>query len=300
MSELPRERRYLRSMTGFGIGNAALGHGRLVVELRSLNHRFLDVRVRIPTELAEHGFFVEHAVRGCLSRGRFEVNVRLEGAALPIPRLSLERARGLYRTLASLRDELAPGTEVPVSAVLSLPSLLAQPEPAETDALRATLEAAVRSAVSRLEAMRECEGEALRKELEQRLENARALRARVARQSAGMVDSVRDRMRERLQRLLEDVNVQVDAGRLELELALLAERTDISEELARLASHFDQFAALLDSGDAVGRRLDFLLQEVGREANTIGAKCQDATLSHLVVELKSEIERMREQVQNVE
>jgi len=287
-------------MTGFGIGEAPLGHGRLVVELRSLNHRFLDVRVRIPPELAEHGFFVEHAVRGCLSRGRFEVNVRIEGAALPIPRLSLERARALYQALASLRDELAPNTELPISAILATPNLLAQPEPAEADALRATLETAVRAAVNRLEAMRECEGDALRRELTQRLENARALRSRVAEQSAGMAAGVRTRMRERLQRLLEDVNVQVDAGRLEIELALLAERTDISEELARLGSHFDQFATLLDDGAAVGRRLDFLLQEVGREANTIGAKCQDATLSHLVVELKSEIERMREQVQNVE
>jgi uncharacterized protein (TIGR00255 family) len=287
-------------MTGFGIGEAALGHGRLIVELRSLNHRFLDVRVRIPPELVEHAFFVEHAVRGCLSRGRFEVNVRIEGAALPVPRLSLERARCLYQALASVRDELAPGTELPVSAILSTPGLLAQPEPAETDALRATLDTALRAAVQGLEAMRECEGEALRKELSTRLENARSLRVRVAKQSAGMVDCARARMRERLQRLLDDVNVQVDSGRLELELALLAEKTDVSEELARLASHFDQFAALLATGDAVGRRLDFLLQEVGREANTIGAKCQDAALSHLVVELKSEIERMREQVQNVE
>jgi uncharacterized protein (TIGR00255 family) len=287
-------------MTGFGSGEAALGRGRLIVELRSLNHRFLDVRVRIPPELAEHAFFVEHAVRGCLSRGRFEVNVRIEGPALPFPRLSLERARGLYQALASLRDELAPGTELPVSSILSAPNLLAQPEPAETDALRDALERALRSAVERLEAMRECEGEALRKELSERLEHARSLRIRVSKQSAGTVDGVRARMRERLQRLLDDVNVQVDSGRLEIELALLAERTDISEELTRLSSHFDQFASLLVAGDAVGRRLDFLLQEVGRETNTIGAKCQDATLSHLVVELKSEIERMREQVQNVE
>ena len=287
-------------MTGFGMGEAPLGAGRLVLELRSLNHRFLDVRVRVPTELAEHAFFLEQAVRQRLKRGRFEVGVRIEGAALPSPRLSLQRARALYAQLAALRDEVAPGTELPVSSIATLPNLLDQASAADTVAVRDALEHAVQDAVKSLDEMRRREGKALKQELGDRLLSARRLRDQVADGSREAAPLFRERLRERLQRLLDDAGSRLDPGRLEMELALLADRTDVSEELARLESHFDQFALLLATEDAVGRRLDFLLQEISRETNTVGAKCQDADLSHLVVSLKSEIERMREQVQNVE
>lgn len=290
----------MRSMTGFGIGEASLGQGRLVVELRSLNHRFLDVRVRLPPDLAEHGFFVEQAVRQRLTRGRFEVSVRVEGTWPNSPRLSLDRARAAYQVLARLRDEVAPGTQVPVSAVAALPDIMAPPSAADTEAVRAALCQAVALAVVRLDEMRQREGDSLRRELGRRLAAAKALRDEVHRRSVDAAPQFRSRMGDRLERLLKDVSVQLDAGRLELELAMLADRSDFAEELARLDSHFEQFEVLLRSEDAVGRRLDFLLQEVGREANTVGAKCQDAPLSHLIVDLKSEIERMREQVQNVE
>jgi uncharacterized protein (TIGR00255 family) len=148
--------------------------------------------------------------------------------------------------------------------------------------------------------MRGCEGESLRIELVRRLNAARHLRNQVDQRSRDAAPQFRDRMKERLDRLLCDTNVKVDEGRLELELAILADRGDFAEELARLDSHFEQFGVLLGTEGAVGRRLDFLLQEIGREANTVGAKCQDSLLSHLIVDLKSEIERMREQVQNVE
>jgi uncharacterized protein (TIGR00255 family) len=256
--------------------------------------------VRLPPELTEHAFFVEQTVRQRLTRGRFEVGVRIEGAALPSPRLSLERARALYTQLASLRDEVAPGTELPVSSMMALPGLVDQPSAADTAAMRAALERAVKDAVGKLDEMRRREGDALKQELGRRLAAARCLRDQVAERSCEATPLFRERLRERLQRLLDDVNTRLDAGRLEMELALLADRTDITEELARLESHFGQFGLLLDAEDAVGRRLDFLLQEVSRESNTIGAKCQAADLSHLVVDLKSEVERMREQVQNVE
>jgi uncharacterized protein (TIGR00255 family) len=287
-------------MTGFGIGDASLGQGRLVVELRSLNHRFLDVRVRLPAELAEHGFFVEQAVRQRLTRGRFEAGVRLEGTWSNSSGLSLDRAKAAYEVLAALRDEVAPGAELPVSALAAFPDLMAPRSAADTDAVRTALAQAIESAVLRLEEMRHREGESLRLELGRRLAAARHLRDQVDQRSRDAASLSRDRMKERLDRLLSDASVRVDVGRLELELAILADRSDFAEELARLDSHFDQFGVLLGAEDAVGRRLDFLLQEIGREANTIGAKCQDALLSHLIVDLKSEIERMREQVQNVE
>jgi uncharacterized protein (TIGR00255 family) len=148
--------------------------------------------------------------------------------------------------------------------------------------------------------MRRQEGEALLRELSARLASARKLRATISLRGPEMLDGYRTRLRDRLDRLLSESGVQVDAGRLEAEIVILADRSDVTEELVRLDSHFDQFTRLLNADGPVGRRLDFLLQEIGRESNTIGAKSQDAPIAHLVVEMKAELERIREQVQNVE
>src|SRR5882724_7650228 len=128
-------------MTGFGVGDAPLGDGRVVVELRALNHRFLDVRVRLPEELLDQNFFIEQLARESLARGRFDIGVRLEGAALPPPRFSVERARALYRGLAQLRDELAPGTELPVTALTGMPDLVTNPTTADSEGARHDLTA---------------------------------------------------------------------------------------------------------------------------------------------------------------
>jgi uncharacterized protein (TIGR00255 family) len=287
-------------MTGFGVGESRLGEGKVTVEVRALNHRFLEVRVRVPNEIGDQSFFVEQLARERLTRGRFEIGVRLDGAALPPPRFSTERARAAYRAMLELRDELAPRSEVPLAAIFALPSVLAATSQSDTEALSQSLRGGLMQAIEDLDRMRQREGDALRRELVQRLESARRLRAEFASRAENVVTAYRTRLRERLERLLGDTGVALDAGRLEAELAVMADRSDVTEELVRLGSHFDQFEQLLDSGESVGRRLDFLLQEIGREANTIGAKSQDASLSHLVVELKAEVERMREQVQNVE
>lgn len=290
----------MRSMTGFGVGEAPLGEGRVVLELRALNHRFLDVRVRLPNELADQAFFLEQLARERLSRGRFDVGVRLEGAALPAPRFSVERARAAYAGWCALRDELAPGTELPITVLTALPDLVLVPSAPDPARAQEALRRAFEAAHSRLDEMRRVEGAALAKELTARLASVCELRTRIAERGATLVDGHRLRLRERMERLLADSGVQVDAGRLEAELALIAERSDVTEELVRLDSHFGQFSRLLTVDEPVGRRLDFLLQEIGRESNTIGAKSQDATVAHLVVEMKAELERIREQVQNVE
>ena len=287
-------------MTGYGLGEAPLGEGRAVLELRSLNHRYLDVRVRLPPELLDHGFWLEQLARERLSRGRFDVGVRLEGAALPPPRIAVERARAVYRALAELRDELAPGTELPVSALAAVPDLISATQVLGSDELRAALRTAFDRALAELERMREREGSVLRRELVERLAKARQCRNAIATRTADLVSAYRAKLSERLSRLLGDAGVAVETGRLEAEVALLADRSDVTEELVRLSSHFDQFEALTELDQGIGRRLDFFLQEIGREVNTIGAKCQDAPVAHLVVELKAEVERMREQVQNVE
>lgn len=290
----------MRSMTGYGVGEAPLGEGRLTLEIRALNHRYVDVRVRLPVELSDYAFFTEQKARELLSRGRFDIGVRVDDAALPAPNLSIARARSIYLALQMLRDELAPGTDLPVSAVTAIPELIQAPSTMQSEQIQNALALALKAAVVHLNLMREQEGAALGRELGRRLELARGLRERIREQAERLVPLHRVRLEERLERLLKDSNVAIDQGRLELELALLADRSDVTEELVRLDSHFDQLERLLSSDELIGRRLDFLLQEVGREVNTVGAKSQDAELSHVVVEMKAEIERMREQVQNVE
>jgi len=290
----------MRSMTGFGLGEASLGGGKLAVEIRGVNHRFLDVRVRVPRELGDLAGFVEQVAREKLTRGRYEVALRVDGVALGAPVLDRDRARAAFRALSELRDELAPGTEVPLSLLGSIPDLFVSPIDREIERLREATRAAFEAAVKALDTMRAHEGKALGEDLMKRLSSVRRLAREVERRAPDVVEAHRKRLRERADRLRASTEIDVEPGRLELEIAIFAERSDICEELTRLESHCAQFSALLASEDAVGRRLDFLLQEMAREANTVGAKSPDANISHAVVEVKADVERMREQVQNVE
>jgi uncharacterized protein (TIGR00255 family) len=290
----------MRSMTGFGLGEVPLGGGKLAVEIRGVNHRFLDVRVRVPRELGDLAAFVEQVAREKLTRGRYEVAVRVDGVALGAPVLDRERARAAFRAFTELRDELAPGADVPLSLLASIPDLFVSPVDREIERLREATRAAFEASVKALDAMRAHEGKALGEDLMKRLTSVRRLARDVERRAPDVVEAHRKRLRDRAERLRASTEIDVEPGRLEQEIAMFAERSDICEELTRLESHCAQFSALLASEDAVGRRLDFLLQEMAREANTVGAKSPDAQISHAIVEVKADIERMREQVQNVE
>lgn len=290
----------MRSMTGFGIGEARISNGQLSVELRSVNHKYCDVRVRLSPDLADHAFFVEQLARQRLTRGRFDVSVKLENAAEPSHVLDTVRARQTYSSLCALRDELDPGSHLPFTALLSVPSLFTAVPLGSPAELRAAIDTALSSAVLALTTMREHEGQAIAAALEGQAESARVLVAHCRQKSEQMSALYHSKLTERLRRLLAESSVTVDELRLGQEIAILADRSDATEELNRLESHLQHFVKYLHQDEPVGRRLDFLLQEIAREANTLGAKSQDASLAMLVVELKAEIERMREQVQNVE
>ena len=289
----------MRSMTGYGSAEAPLAGGTLTLELRTLNHRFVDVRVRLPPEIIDQASFLEQAVREKLDRGRIDVMVRLAGSALPPARFSPDRARMLHRALSSLRDEVAPGSDVPLSTLASFATLLLEPAVTDVEAVQRALTRALGHAHERLLEMRRAEGASLSRDLRARLERARQLIATIRERASGLSGQQRTRLRERLERLLAGT-APLDPTRLESEVALMADRVDISEELSRLESHLDQVHHLLEAEGPVGRKCDFLLQEVARELNTAGAKSQDAQVAQLVVEAKVEVERMREQVQNVE
>lgn len=290
----------MRSMTGFGLGEVPLGSGRLGVEIRGVNHRFLDVRVRVPRELGDMATFLEQMARERLSRGRYEVAMRVDGTALPAPSLDRDRARTAFRALCDLRDELAPQSDVPLSLLAAVPDLFVSSADREPDRVRSAARTAFEAAVVGLDAMREKEGASLRDDLVRRMQRVRQLTREIDRRAPVVLEAHRQRLKERADRLRAGHDIEVDGARLEQEIAIFAERCDVSEELTRLDSHCDQFAELLGSRDSTGRRLDFLLQEMAREANTVGAKSLDATVAHGVVDVKAEIERMREQVQNVE
>jgi uncharacterized protein (TIGR00255 family) len=290
----------MRSMTGFGLGEAPLATGKVAVEIRSVNHRFLDVRVRMGRELGDLGGFVEQLARERLARGRYEVAMRVDGVVVGAPALDRERARGAYRAFCELRDELAPGADVPLSLLAAVPELFVSSADREIEHMRHAARIAFDAAAAALDVMRAYEGNALRNDLADRVERVRHLAEGIEQRAPEVLETHRRRLRERADRLRATTEIEVDAGRLEQEIALFAERSDVCEELTRMESHCAQFVELLSSDDPVGRRLDFLLQEMAREANTVGAKSPDAKIAHAIVEVKAEIERMREQVQNVE
>jgi uncharacterized protein (TIGR00255 family) len=256
--------------------------------------------VRAPSQLPDLAGAVETIARERLSRGRFDVTVRLEGAALGAVTLHQDRARTVFAALVALRDELAPGVDVPLSILAAVPDLFV-PSIEEAGAeVRASLSLAFDAALLSLDEMRLREGISLADDIIRRLATVRKIAQTINERAPLVVEIYKKKLKERAERLRLQADVELDTGRLEQEIALFADRVDICEELTRLESHSSHFETLLASADAVGRRLDFLLQEMAREANTVGSKSQDAGIAHAVVELKAEIERMREQVQNIE
>jgi uncharacterized protein (TIGR00255 family) len=243
---------------------------------------------------------VERVIRARLERGRVDVTARFEGQTLPRPTLDLERARAVYAELAALRDALNPEEPVPLALLSSVPDLFVVHRNIDEEALDRSLEQAAVAACDAVMAMRDKEGDALAAELGSRLSELGASVAALRIAVPEMLEGRRTRLRDRLDALLAGVEAELEPARLEQEIAVLADRSDVAEELVRLDSHRDQMLELIENSSApVGKRIDFLLQEMAREANTIGSKVQDGTMTTHVIALKACIEQMREQAQNV-
>jgi uncharacterized protein (TIGR00255 family) len=232
-----------------------------------------------------------------------ELNVHAEGLSGAAVALDRERARSALRALRELAREEGLGAEPagpPWALLAGVPELFVAAAPAAPEAARSALDAALERCLEGLDEMRRREGEALDADLAARSRGVRELLGELSTRAEGMVQARHERLRERVLRAARGAGFTVDPCRLEQELVLASEHTDVSEELTRLGSHCAQFEALLALPEPVGRRLDFLLQEMSREANTLGAKACDPECARRVVELKAELERMREQAQNVE
>ena len=290
----------MRSMTGHGRGVAERGGRRATVEIRSVNHRFFDLKLRTgPLDAALEERVVGGLRKRC-ERGSFTLSVRDEGlAGASEARVDLALATGIAAALEELRAKLGLSGAVPLELVAAQPGVLQVGEQGgDPDAIFAALELAVEELVR----MRKREGETLARDMRARLARLGAFAEEVAALAAHAPEEHRRRLSERIQRLLSATPgaPPVDEARLAQEVALLADRVDVTEELVRLRSHLEQADALIAEDAPVGRRLDFLVQELGREINTIGSKSQAADIARRVVDAKAELEKIREQVQNVE
>jgi len=291
----------LRSMTGFGTGRAAVGGEELTVELRSVNHKFCEVKVRSPRELSVLEPEVAKQVKARLARGTVDVSLRRVAASATglVPQVDAALARAWRQALSEVAQATGVADEVSLRDLATLPNVVRLEEKTvDLEAAQKALAAALAEALDALASMREREGLAIGKDLSARVDLVETLVSEVRALVPEALIQHRDRVAERVTELA--AGVAVDPQRLAQEIAFLAERTDVAEELTRLASHLAQFRALLASTEPTGRKMDFLVQEMHREVNTTGSKSQHAGISQRVLALKAELERIREQVQNVE
>ncbi len=292
----------IASMTGFGRGGAEVAGASATVELRSVNNRFCEVSMRLPRSLAEHENDVQALIKQHFDRGRINVGVQVEAAVEKA--LGLQVDDNVTRAYARLLEDLrqAAGIEAPVQLehLLTFTDIFTTEETADETVEHAweAVLAALGEAIEALRTMRRQEGEALQADLEARLNTLETLLENVEARAPLRLDEARQRLHDRLADLLEVA--RLDHDRLEVEIVMLADRLDVTEECVRLRSHLQLFREALASEEAVGRKLNFLSQEINREVNTIGSKANDAEVAHLAVEMKEELEKIREQVQNVE
>jgi uncharacterized protein (TIGR00255 family) len=291
-------------MTGFGRSSREVQGLGLEVEARSVNHRHLDLRVRLPRILSGSEASIKRRIQGRMNRGKVDVTINLTGLGTA-ERLVIDDAIAAQYVEASrlLRERHDLAEPLDVATLLTLPGVTRIVESEiDPDALLGPIEEAVDEAIDNLIAMRSAEGAALAQEIGGRLKTVEGLALAFEARSGEVLGMAKRRLQKRAEQIKRDVGL-LDDARLYQEIVIAADRLDITEELVRLRSHVAQFRDIMssaDSGKSVGRRLDFLLQELGREVNTVGSKANDAPLAQDVVELKTELERIREQVQNVE
>jgi len=296
----------IHSMTGFGAAATTVDGVHYAVEIRSLNNKFLKAVIRVPDELQGLEPAIDSMLRARFTRGSLPVTARFSDttarAAYDINIEALQIYLDRLMTLNTAKNGKA--VDIDISSLISLPGVLQPPSDFEhkVDRVRPIVEKLLKDACDRLTEMRTREGDLLHQDLHKHRDAIRVRLDRIRDRSPVVVEEYHQRLKQRVERMLSEVNAMVNDGDLVREVAIYAERSDISEEIARLGGHLLQFQDLIDSTDLepIGRTLDFLAQEMLREANTIASKCNDAQISRDIVEVKGAIDRIKEQVQNVE
>lgn len=291
----------LKSMTGFGRGEGESTIGRVLVESRSVNHRYCDINIKLPKRLTPFENRIKEIIRSQVSRGRIDLSLKLD--ALGDERVQLQvdsnLAEQYFQALLSLKERFQLQGEITLELLTVAKDIIsAKEEAGDIEPYWQEIAPVLKRSLKEMDEMKRLEGESLGRDLLRRLERIMQQLEEIRGQFPSRLEAYRNRLRERLQSLLE--GVEVDPYRFQQEIALLAERSDITEEMVRAESHLNQFASFFKGEEPVGRKMDFLLQEIHREVNTVSAKVNDAEISQKVVEIKSELEKIREQVQNIE
>ena len=291
----------IKSMTGYGRAVETVNGREFTVELRSVNNRYLDCSVRLPRILSFAEDSVKQAVKASVSRGKVDVfiSVRSENGEEATVSLNKTVLEGYLTAMRQMVSEFGVKDDISVSAVSRMPEVFSIEKPqVDEEQLLADLMAVVAKALAGYDAMRTAEGEALDRDLRSRGQTILELVSCVEQGNGQTVSDYRARLERKLREVLE--NTSIDESRILTEAAIFADKVAVDEETVRLRSHLKQMNVMLDGGGAVGRKLDFLLQEMNREANTIGSKCTDVNLARIVVDIKAELEKIREQTQNIE
>jgi uncharacterized protein (TIGR00255 family) len=291
----------IKSMTGYGKGEKVSEQGAFTVEIRSVNHRYGEVSVRMPRGFMARENDLKRSVSALLKRGKIDIFVQWEEAAGAdtMPQVDTTVARRYFEEFNRLAGELGLLGQVPLSLVISQKGVVRESSgTVDEDASSMQLMSALQDALTAIDTMRKREGEALALDLLARRKQVAEWVGLIGERTPLVVAEYRQKLKLRLEQLLE--GTEMDEARLAQEVALMADRCDVTEELVRLSSHFAQFDEALSLSEPVGRKLDFLMQEMNREVNTIGSKSSDAEITTLVIRIKAEMEKMREQVQNIE
>jgi uncharacterized protein (TIGR00255 family) len=289
-------------MTGYGKAMVAGDDFSVSVDLKTVNNRFLDIHLRAGAELAALEPGIKKRVTSRLTRGREDVTISLDRTAQTIYELNRPLIAGYVNALKQLQADFQIGGELDINVLARIPGALQPARNGIDDRVITAVDAAVDQALDELEKMREQEGEALKTELRERVQKIESLVPRIEASAAGLAEAYRVRLQKRIGELLNRGGqvVEIDPSRLAQEVAYLADRSDVSEEMVRLRSHLTQFQEALDAPGEAGKMLDFLLQELNREANTTLSKSTDLVIKEAGLSIKAEVEKLREQVQNVE
>jgi len=291
----------IKSMTGYGKGRKTTDHLALTVEIKSVNHRYSDLTVKSPRGLLPFENSIKKTIGRRLNRGKIDVFINQESAAgsLAVPAFNRGLAASYMKVFKEMRDTFDLEGGIPLSLLAEQKEvILLKEEELPEDEVRLCLDEALKQAMEAIEGMRGAEGEALQEDMENRLAVVEELLGRIEQRAPQVPEEWQEKLSERLTRLHKDV--EFDPQRVAQEIAVFADRCDISEEVVRFRSHLKQFRLLFETDEPIGRQMDFLVQELNREVNTMGSKSNDAELTRTVVTIKSELEKIREQVQNVE
>lgn len=289
-------------MTGFGRGSETSENIAVSVEIKTVNNRYLDINLRLPYEMQALENELKKIIQKRVARGRVDVNFQFERDEEITYELNRPLISGYLKALSEMHQEFALSGEPDLNVIARLPNVLQVKKEETGDEATVFIAKALENALDELEKMRKIEGESLEQELEQRLREIQNQIPIIENETANVADEYRQRLTKRIGELLakSDSQIDIDQGRLAQEVAYLADRSDISEEITRLKSHIEQFRQFMKEENEVGKRLDFLTQELNREANTISSKTNNLTVKESALLIKSEIEKIREQVQNIE